>query len=138
MVHESPQRDDRRAFLAAAIDAWPGEAVDDENAAVPRANDRKPRVEVAPEDPVLCRRVGLERPDCGANHGFLEERRDRLTWTVGHLAPLLTVERAPTGLRRRTTPLLEEERNAGVCALIANRTHPLRPDRPMSWAALTP
>lgn len=51
------------------IDAWAGEAVEEDNPFMLTAEDRKPSVEIAAQDLVLCSGVCsvLHRVDCNSN-----------------------------------------------------------------------
>jgi hypothetical protein len=62
---------------------------------------------------------------------------DAVEWQLGALIPRLAVKRSAADFWSRTTPLLEEERNVGIYALIANLANPIDVNWPVARSTLT-
>jgi hypothetical protein len=62
VIAERLQCDNGRAIFAAGVSTRPGEAVNEENPTLSRAEDWKPRIEIRFEDDMLARGMGADRP----------------------------------------------------------------------------
>ncbi len=121
------QRDAERCVLELLVGALPrpGEAVDIDDVVVDARRLEDQRFKVALKEDVLD--VGLLAASIVGkrDHGRVSiPPRPRRRRRLRKIVPLPPVQLAPARLRPQPSPLLEEERDAGSLALVADRSHP--------------